>query len=241
MPRPLALPSCLVPRRRRRRRRRRRWIPHSWEPKKGWLDIATRGTKLPMMLPACLPAAVAVGHLNPQVCENELVETVQVIGGEQVRERERERRRRKRDKDTACRRLRGPSFPASCLLPHILRSSGASRAHRSSAPPPLRPPARLPARACQRAWNEAREAFRQAAAAAAAATRVGIGNGRTDLSKGPRRRPAARSFLCGAVAVLAPFPFVGKLSADALLPRSVPPYLCMLPGFPRHARPCPYP
>ena len=99
----------------------------------------------------------------------------------------------------------------------------------------------LCARACQRAWNEAREAFRQAAAAAAAATRVGIGNGRTDLSKGPRRRPAARSFLCGAVAVLAPFPFVGKLSADALLPRSVPPYLCMLPGFPRHARPCPYP
>ena len=98
-----------------------------------------------MMLPACLPAAVAVGHLNPQVCENELVETVQVIGGEQVRERERERRRRKRDKDTACRRLRGPSFPASCLLPHILRSSGASRAHRSSAPPPLRPPACPPA------------------------------------------------------------------------------------------------
>ena len=75
-----------------------------------------------------LRAAVGFGHLSPnQVCENELAETMQVIGSQRVRERGEEGQ----GTPAAAAVSRVPLSPLArslgpCLLLHILRSSGAS-------------------------------------------------------------------------------------------------------------------
>ena len=94
--------------------------------------------------------AVGFGHLSPnQVCENELAETMQVIGSQRVRERGEEGQ----GTPAAAAVSRVPLSPLArslgpCLLLHILRSSGASLSlslafpHRSARPvsAPARPP-----------------------------------------------------------------------------------------------------
>ena len=102
-----------------------------------------------------LCAAVGFGHLSPnQVCENELAETMQVIGSQRVRERGEEGQ----GTPAAAAVSRDASFPARplarslgpCLLLHILRSSGASLSLSLAFPHRSARPVSAPAR-----WNGA--------------------------------------------------------------------------------------
>ena len=168
-----------------------------------------------------LRAAVGFGHLSPnQVCENELAETMQVIGSQRVRERGEEGQ----GTPAAAAVSRVPLSPLArslgpCLLLHILRSSGASL---SALALTLRP-------ACQRArppagMKRVRHFVRPSVAAQA--------DGGTE---GPRRN-AGRS-LHTMLRARDPFPFVREISADAMLP----PYLYKLPRFRMLARTFPGP
>ena len=157
-----------------------------------------------------LCAAVGFGHLSPnQVCENELAETMQVIGSQRVRERGEEGQ----GTPAAAAVSRVPLSPLArslgpCLLLHILRSSGASLSLSPSrsltAPPGLsaRPPAGM---------ERVRHFVRPSSVAAQA---DGGREGGTD----PGETPAAHSMLCCA---RDPFPFVREISADAMLPPSL--------------------